>query len=186
MTSQRDLEALLALSKRGRDKLNRLHDVLTSEGHHGAGATPSAVVYRENKLRLLRLLDDTGQPRSGPPVLFITAPVSRYFIVDLLPGRSFAGHVAAAGFDVYVMDFGQPTSEDRFCDLPYYVDGLIRRCVRRVTALSGAPKTNIVGYCLGGTLALLYAALQPSSVRAALTSHTAFQSLLKLRSSGTS
>jgi polyhydroxyalkanoate synthase len=110
---ERELEALLELSRRGRNKLERLHEVLTTPGHYGTGATPAAVVYRENKLRLLRLLDDSGQPRAGrPPVLFVPAPVSRYFIMDLLPGRSFAGYVAAAGFDVYIADFGTPSREE--------------------------------------------------------------------------
>ncbi len=94
---EQELEALLALSRRSRAKLDRLREVLTSPGHYGKGATPAAVVYRENKLRLLRLLDESGQPFTGPPVLFIPAPVSRYFIIDLLPGRSFAGHIAKAG-----------------------------------------------------------------------------------------
>jgi polyhydroxyalkanoate synthase len=160
----RELEALLRLSGQARAKLDRLHEVLTVGGHYGKGATPSAVVYRENKLRLLRLLDESGQPRVGPPVLFVPAPVSRYFIIDLLPGRSFAGHVASAGFDVYIADFGEPTNEDRFCDLAYYVDGLVRRCVRKVSALSGDSSVRLVGYCLGGTLSLLYAALYPSTV----------------------
>lgn len=162
---QRELEALLELSRRGREKLARLHEVLNTPGHFGTGATPSEVVYEENKLRLLRLLDDNGQPRSGPPVLFIPAPVSRYFILDLLPGRSYAGHVAAAGYDVYIADFGTPTSEDRFNDLAYYVDGLIRRCVRKVAALSGQASINLLGYCLGGTLSLLYAARYPETVQ---------------------
>jgi polyhydroxyalkanoate synthase subunit PhaC len=162
---ERELEALLELSRRGRAKLERLHEVLTSPGHYGTGATPSTVVYRENKLRLLRLLDESGQPRAGrPAVLFVPAPVSRYFIVDLLPGRSFAGHVAAAGFDVFVIDFGTPTSEDRFADLAYYVDGLVRRSVRVVSRLTGQPAINVVGYCLGGTLSLLYSALYPETV----------------------
>ena len=161
---EREIEALLAVSGRARAKLNRLHDVLTSDGHHGTGASPFVVVYRENKLRLLRLLDDTGRPRIGPPVLFVPAPVSRYFIVDLLPGRSFAGHIASSGFDVYIIDFGEPTSEDRFSDLAYYVDGLLRRCVRKVSALSGTSSINLIGYCLGGTFALLYSALFPASV----------------------
>lgn len=161
---ERELEALLELSRRSRAKLDRLHEVITTPGHYGTGATPSKVVYRENKLRLLRLLDDSGEPRAGPPVLFIPAPVSRYFILDLLPGRSFAGHVAQAGFDVYIADFGTPTSEDRFSDLAYYVDGLIRRCVRTVSSLRGEASINVIGYCLGGTLSLLYAALYPSTV----------------------
>jgi polyhydroxyalkanoate synthase len=163
---QRELEALLELARRGRTKLERLHEVLTTPGHYGTGATPAAVVYRENKLRLLRLLDETGQPRAGrPPVLFVPAPVSRYFILDLLPGRSFAGHVAAAGFDVYIADFGTPSREDRFADLDYYVEGLVRRCVRTISALTGEAALNVVGYCLGGTLSLLYAALYPETVR---------------------
>jgi polyhydroxyalkanoate synthase len=138
---------------------------LTTPGHYGKGATPTTVVYRENKLKLLRLLDPSGNPRSGPPVLFVPAPVSRYFILDLLPGRSFAGHVAEAGFDVYIADFGEPTREDRFADLAYYVDGLVRRSVRTVASISGAARIDLVGYCLGGTLALLYSALYPDTVR---------------------
>jgi polyhydroxyalkanoate synthase len=163
---ERELEALLELSRRGRAKLERLHEVLTTPGHYGTGATPATVVYRENKLRLLRLLDETGRPREGrPPVLFVPAPVSRYFILDLLPGRSFAGHVAAAGFDVYIADFGTPSREDRFADLAYYVEGLVRRSVRTVSALTGEDAINVVGYCLGGTLSLLYTALYPETVR---------------------
>ena len=161
---ERELEALIALSERSRHKLDRLREVLTSEGHYGKGASPTTVVYRENKLRLLRLLDADGRPRTGPPVLFVPAPVSRYFIIDLLPGRSFAGHVAEAGFDVYIADFGTPTSEDRYADLGYYVDGLLRRSIRAISALTGESSIRIVGYCLGGTLSLLYAAAYPETV----------------------
>ncbi|HVG72052.1 MAG TPA: alpha/beta fold hydrolase [Vicinamibacterales bacterium] len=161
---ERELEAMLARSEQTRARLDRLHDVLTAGGHYGTGATPATVVYQENKLRLLRLVDESGQPRTGPPVLFVPAPVSRYFIVDLLPDRSFAGHVASAGFDVFIIDFGTPGDEDRFADLEYYVEGLLRRSVRKVSAITGQASINIVGYCLGGTLSLLYTALYPSTV----------------------
>ena len=89
----REVEALLDLSRRARGKLDRLHAVLTSHGHYGTGASPAAVVYRENKLRLLRLLDDTSHPRTGPPVLFVPAPVSRYFLRGLPASLRFLRHV---------------------------------------------------------------------------------------------
>jgi len=161
---ERELQALLSLSGQSRARLDRLREVLTAPGHYGKGASVTEVVYSENKMRLLRLLDDSGKPRNGPPVLFIPAPVSRYFIVDLLPGRSFAGYVAGAGYDVYIIDFGEPTREDRFCDLEYYVDGLIRRAGRVVSSMHQREPVNVIGYCLGGTLSLLYAALYPDTL----------------------
>jgi polyhydroxyalkanoate synthase len=42
---------------------------------------------------------------------------------------------------------------------------LVRRSVRTVGALTGESAINVVGYCLGGTLSLLYAALHPETVR---------------------
>jgi len=96
--------------------------------------------------------------------LFVPAPVSRYFILDLQPGKSFAAFVAQAGFDVYIADFGIPTREDRFCDLEYYVDGLLRRCVDHICRARKTGSIRLVGYCLGGTLAMLYSALYPAKV----------------------
>ena len=161
----RELEALLELSRRSRARLETLHQVLTDPGHYGRGATPTAVVYEENKLSLRRLLTADGEPYPGPPVLFVPAPVSRYFILDLLPGRSFAAHVAEAGFDVYIADFGVPTREDRFSDLSYYVDGLIKRSVEAIRGLRDVENIDLIGYCLGGTLSLLYAARYAKNVR---------------------
>ena len=160
----RELAYRLQQSGRARRKLERLREVLTTPGHYGTGASKHVVVHQDNKLRLLRLVDSDGQPRTGPPVLFVSAPVSRYFVLDLLPGRSFVGHVGDADFDVYVIDFGEPDQADRFADLDYYVNGLIARCVRRINTLTGTTAISIVGYCLGGTLALLYTALHPSTV----------------------
>jgi len=151
-------------SVRARRRLERLYEVLTTPGHTGTGASEYTVVHQDNKLRLLRLLDNNGHPRTGPPVLFVSAPVSRYFVLDLLPGRSFVGAVAEAGFDVYLIDFGEPDQADRFADLDYYVNGLLARCVRRIEDLTDDPAPSVVGYCLGGTLALLYTALHPVCV----------------------
>ena len=160
-----EIEAFLELSTRSRAKLNRLHEILTTPGHYGRGATPTDVIYTENKLALRRLVGEDGRPNPGPPVLFVPAPVSRYFVLDLLPGRSFAAYIADAGFDVYIADFGEPTREDRFCDLEYYVDGLVRRCVDVIRDRRGVDSIGMIGYCLGGTLSLLYASLYPQTVK---------------------
>ena len=147
-----------------REKLGKLFDLLTDPGHAGTGATTSEVVHSEGTARLLRMRPEPDQAPTGPPVLFISAPVSRYFVLDLIPGRSFVEHVATNGFDVYLLDFGQADQASRFADLDYYVNGIIKRSMRKITATTGVEQPAVVGYCLGGTLALIYACLHPESL----------------------
>jgi len=156
--------AFLADLTSRREKLEKLLVVLAARGHVGSGATPHEVVQVDGTARLLRMRPDPDAEPTGTPVLFISAPVSRYFVLDLLPGRSFVGHVASRGHDVYLLDFGEPDTATRFADLDYYVNGVVRRAMRRITALTGVDQPAMVGYCLGGTLALLYACLHPDSV----------------------
>lgn len=162
--TEADVRFLLEKATEHRRRLETLHELLLSDGHYGTGATPAALVYSEGSMRVLRLTTGDGRPFPGPPLIFVPAPVSRYFILDLAPGRSLAAHVAAAGFDTYIIDFGVPGDEDRFADLDWYVNGLMRRALRAVRAQSGAASVDVVGYCLGGVLSLLYAAIHPEEV----------------------
>lgn len=159
------LRFLLDQAATHRQRMDRLRELLTTEGLYGTGATPTSVVYSEASMRVLRLLDDNGEPFAGPPLVIIPAPVSRYFILDLLPDRSLAAHLARSGFDTYILDFGEPTDDDRFADLDWYVNGLIRRAIRAVRTGRGASAVDVIGYCLGGTLSLLYAATHPHEVK---------------------
>lgn len=165
----RDYEAssefLLEKSAEHRQRMDRLREFLLTDGHYGAGATPSDVVYAESSMRVLRLQNENGEPFDGPPVVFVPAPVSRYFILDLAPGRSFAEHIARSGFDTYIIDFGEAADEDRFADLEWYIEGMMRRAFRAVKRTAGAESVDVIGYCLGGTFALLYTALHPEEVR---------------------
>ncbi len=155
---------LLEKSAEHRRRMEKLRELLLSEGHYGDGATPSVEIYRESSMRVLRLLDENGEPFEGPPVVFVPAPVSRYFILDLVPGRSFAAHVGASGFDTYIIDFGIPSEEDRFADLEWYIEGLMRRAFRAVKRTAEVDSVAVIGYCLGGTFSLLYSALHPDEV----------------------
>jgi len=159
-----EFEALLDDLAVRREKLDKLYHLLAEPGRVGTGATPYDVVHAEGTARLLRMRPDPDTEPAGPPVLFISAPVSRYFVLDLMPGRSFVEHVVTNGFDVYLLDFGEPDQASRFADLDYYVNGVIRRSMRRIAATTGVEQPSVVGYCLGGTLALIYACLHPATV----------------------
>lgn len=157
-------EFFLDKSAEHRRRLDTLRDLLLTEGHYGTGATPSDEIYTEGPMRVLRLTAADGRPFPGPPIVFVPAPVSRYFILDLLPERSFARYIAESGFDTYIIDFGEAAEEDRFADLEWYIEGLMRRAFRAVRKTADVDSVGVIGYCLGGTFSLLYTALHPEEV----------------------
>ncbi len=128
------------------------------------GMTPKDVVYRENKASLYRYHTPLN-PVKPVPVLIVYALINRLYILDLYPGRSFIQHLLGEGLSVYAVDWGTPGDEDRDIPLDYYIEGYLDRLVRKVMELSGAPQISLFGYCLGGTLAAIYAALHPERVK---------------------
>ena len=74
-------------------------------------------------------------------------------------GHSFVEHLLADGFDVYLLDWGVPGPEDADTGLDYYVCDALPWAMREVLRASGAPAVSLVGWCIGGTLCALHAAL---------------------------
>jgi poly[(R)-3-hydroxyalkanoate] polymerase subunit PhaC len=123
------------------------------------------VVWRRGAARLL----DYGLRRGGPPapptVLIVPSLINRYYILDLLRERSFARHLAAAGLRPLVLDWGEPGAAERDFALADYITGPLEAALSAATALaSGRPA--LLGYCMGGLLALALALRRPSDIAA--------------------
>ncbi|MFO0554106.1 MAG: alpha/beta fold hydrolase [Polyangiaceae bacterium] len=128
------------------------------------GTTPATVVHHENKWRLLRY-DAPDGVRWKTPVLLVPSLINRHYVLDLMPDKSFAGWLAKRGHDVYCIDWGTPTDEDRFITFEDIADKAIGRAARVACKLSGAPRAHLLGYCLGGTLTIVHAAIRPEHVQ---------------------
>ena len=128
------------------------------------GTTPSDVVHRENKLSLLRYRPRPEGVRYAKPVLLVPSLINRHYVLDLLPGKSFAEYLVKQGHDVYCIDWGTPTDEDRYVTFDDVTDRYLGRVVRRVAAMSQCDDVHLLGYCLGGTLAAIHAAARPEHV----------------------
>lgn len=135
--------------------------------HPQLGQTPKDVVWRSGRSELWRYRGP-GQS-GGPPLLLVFSLVSRSYILDLTPGNSFVEALLAAGFDVYLLDWGVPDERDADNGLEDYTDDYIPAAIRRIRELSGAEKVHLLGYCLGGVLTLLHAAHHPDSPLRSLT-----------------
>jgi polyhydroxyalkanoate synthase len=121
--------------------------------------TPKELVYARGTLRLYHYLPQTDEV-FRVPVLIVMSLVSKPYIFDLTAGQSFIEHLVRAGFDVYLIDWGTPRSEHRSLQVDDYVADLIPDCIAQVQAHSGEVQVNMIGYCLGGIFAALYAAYE--------------------------
>lgn len=122
------------------------------------GSTPADVVHRENKWRLLRYRPRPEGLAYSTPLLLVPSLINRHYVLDLMPGRSFAEWLVAQGHDVWCIDWGTPADEDRYLSFDQICDGYIGRAVRRVAREAPGARTHLLGYCLGGTLTTIYAA----------------------------
>jgi len=139
--------------------MERLVTLLTAE----VGATPSEVVYGENKLELHRYEPETVE--HGTPIFVVYALVNRPYILDLQPDRSVVRRLLEAGFEVYLVDWGEPSRLDSSLGLADYVCRYVDNCVDAICEESGVDDVHLLGYCMGGTLSVMYTALFEERVR---------------------
>jgi polyhydroxyalkanoate synthase subunit PhaC len=108
------------------------------------------VLWREGTTRLLDYSDGSA---AGPVILVVPSLINRYYVLDILPERSFLRHLAAGGLRPVVVDWGAPGSDERDFDLTDYVVGRLEAALDAARRFAGAP-IGIIGYCMGGLLAL--------------------------------
>ena len=132
--------------------------------------TPSDVVWSQATAELRRYPSDDIRYRE-PVVLFIGL-VSRSYILDLHREKSIVRALLAAGLDVYVLDWGTPGPGDAQNTLETYTERFLPRALRAALDASGAERASMVGYCMGGNLALMGLAAQELPVRSLVTMAT--------------
>jgi polyhydroxyalkanoate synthase len=123
--------------------------------------TPADVVHAENKWQLLRYRPRPGGPAFRTPVVIVPSLINRHYVLDLCPGKSFVEAMVARGHDVYIIDWGTPAAEDRFLGFDEICDRYIGRAIRKAARTAGTERVHLLGYCLGGTLAVIHAAAHP-------------------------
>jgi len=162
LSAQRSaVERTTELLRRAAVVPDRLEDASSVD----VGQTPSEVVYTENKLELRRYesLTDHQHP---VPILVVYALINRPYVLDLQPDRSIVRRLLEAGHDVYLIDWNEPSPLDRHLGLRDYVERYLDNCVDEVRERSGEDDVNVLGYCMGGTMSAIYAALHPEKVNA--------------------
>lgn len=131
-----------------------------TESELDVGTTPKDLVYSRDTARVYQyrpLLDEIYRV----PILIIMSPVAKGYILDLAQGQSLVEYLLLQGYDVYMIDWVAPRQEHKGLGLDNFVCDVIGDAVAKVRETSGEPDVTLVGYCMGGMLATMYAALNP-------------------------
>ena len=94
-----------------------------------------------------------GRKAQAAPILVVPSLINRCDILDLVPERSFMRFLAGQGLRPFLVDWGHPGETERGFGLADYVLKRLGSALEAVRARCGRAPV-LVGYCMGGTLAL--------------------------------
>ncbi|MCC5802118.1 alpha/beta fold hydrolase [Rossellomorea vietnamensis] len=99
------------------------------------------------------------------PVFLLYSHINKSSILDLTKEYSLIGTFLQEGYDVYLLEFGEPVVEEKGTGVAEYLAHYVDPCIKKALQHSGKDELSLSGFCLGGTLAVIYAALNPCLIR---------------------
>ncbi|RXJ00010.1 alpha/beta fold hydrolase [Anaerobacillus alkaliphilus] len=137
---------------------------LTSEDTEiKVGQTPKTAIWKKNKAVVWYY--PAKERKFEVPLFLIYSLVSKPYILDLSHNSSMIQAFTKNGYDVYLLDFGVAGYEDKDLTLDDYISKYIKKAVQHTLRHSKANEITVVGYCLGGTLATIYAAVADEPIK---------------------
>jgi polyhydroxyalkanoate synthase subunit PhaC len=162
---------------RNNNGMPRQVDTRPFEIGRNMAATPGKVVFRNDLMELIQYAPQTPQVRSVP--MLASPPwINKYYIMDLAPGRSFLEWAITHERTVFAISYRNPDPDMRDVTLDDYLVHGPQTALDVITDITGAPKIDIVGLCLGGALTGMLAAYLAASGDHRLGSITLLNTLL--------
>ena len=129
----------------------------------GTNSTEREVVFEIDKVKLYHYAKRT-RTQNKIPTLTVYALVNTPAMMDIQEDKSFIKNLLEGGMDLYLIEWGYPTPEDKFLTMEDYIQGYIDACVEFIRKDRGVDKVNLMGICQGGTFSTIYSALNPEKV----------------------
>ena len=128
------------------------------------GLNPSECAYEVIASGPYWRLRDYGNPGQSHSLLIVAAPIKRPYIWDLSPSASAIRYCLKEGLHIHLLEwlFDFPSIGNNGLDECVLA---ISDCVGKITVNEYGTKPFLIGHSLGGTLAAIYSAWAPSTVR---------------------
>ena len=140
---------------------NLVHDIeqghvsMTDESLFEVGknvaTTEGAVVFENEFFQLIEYKPLTAKVYERP-FLLIPPCINKFYILDLQPENSFIRYAVSKGHRTFVVSWRNPDDSMSGKTWDDYIGNAAIEAIHTVKAITGAPKINALGFCVGGTI----------------------------------
>ncbi len=119
--------------------------------------TSGEVVYQNDLIQLIHYTPKKAKTYA-PPILFVPPFINKYYILDLDEKKSAVKGLLDSGFSVFMISWINPDRSLADHDFVSYMKHGPIAALDVVCEITGQPKVNMVGFCVGGTLSAMTSA----------------------------
>lgn len=120
-------------------------EVLMNVDISGSNATEKELIFSDNKMKLYHYRPRVEKTNKYP-VLIVYALVNKQYMMDLQEDKSLIRNMLEGGQDVYIIDWGYPTADDRYMTMADYINGYIDQCVDIIADPTNWQKSTYWGF----------------------------------------
>jgi len=145
--------------------------------------TPGSVVFENELIQLIQYAPQTGEVEKTP-LLIVPPCINKFYLLDLGAGNSLVEYAVAQGHQVFLISWRSAVPEIGHLTWDDYLEKGPLKAVDVVLGITGAERTNALGFCVGGTILSCAAAVMAGRQERKLASITLLTTILDFSDTG--
>jgi polyhydroxyalkanoate synthase len=145
--------------------------------------TEGSVVFENELFQLLEYKPLTDKVYARP-LLLVPPCINKFYILDLQPENSFIRYAVEQGHRVFVVSWRNADESLAAFTWDQYIEDAAIRAIGLAQEISGSPKVNTLGFCVGGTILATALAVLAARGEKPASSMTLLTTLLDFRDTG--